>query len=733
MGTVIAFAAVTVAGLYYSLGTLQRDAHSSFLPYDTFGYFYPNLLYSLDSLRTGEGVLWNRFQNCGQPFFAVSESALLYPPTAIFLFMNIQTGMVVFLFLHMTMAGIFTYLLCRELELGPTSSLCAAFSFQFGGMTLLIASWWPTLLAHYVWLPAALAVCERLIRKPTAKGSILLAVVLALQLLAGYPQLTFLTYQVVALRVVWECVTHWTSQMPRVLAAVAAGLILMPALAAAQFLPSLEVARESLRAGKLTTEEILPNAHLTWAEFRELVGERRHYGAVFVLVPLMLCGLAPLAAPNRRKALGYVLIAALYFGLAFEGPLFDLYRKLPLGSTFRLPNRFLWLTGFACSVLVAFGVEALFRDGHRFQRRPWLIMLPTLAGAGLLFWLSPRGLRGEEWLLVAGALLLCGLATRGPRSVWFVAVALPGLVLCSLFLVLQRPYYAVEDEMFTRRPAVFEFLREKMTLQNRYYHVGRHPDYSMMPKSASIFHVPSITDYETQAAKRYAAFFVRLNHDRTMRTINDFYYRIDPAPRNLHLLNLAATRFVLLDNSRRKRPWEPPRSFKRRHRIAGLQIYENVDALPRAFFVRGVKVIQDPARLLQVLASAQYDPLEIALIEEAVPVPEPSADTAGVVKIVEDHSEDLTLQVDATGPGFVFVSDQFYPGWVATVNGESVPITRANYTFRLVPVPAGSSTVEFHFEPTSVRLGAAISAASALGVCLLLWWQQRRGEDPRSM
>ena len=60
------------------------------------------------------------------------------------------------------------------------------------------------------------------------------------------------------------------------------------------------------------------------------------------------------------------------------------------------------------------------------------------------------------------------------------------------------------------------------------------------------------------------------------------------------------------------------------------------------------------------------------------------------------------------------LSDRWYPGWKASVNGADVPVLRANGVFMAVPVPAGVSDVEFHFTPGSVVLGAAISLAGML-------------------
>ena len=75
--------------------------------------------------------------------------------------------------------------------------------------------------------------------------------------------------------------------------------------------------------------------------------------------------------------------------------------------------------------------------------------------------------------------------------------------------------------------------------------------------------------------------------------------------------------------------------------------------------------------------------------------------------------------MSAPARGFLYLADQYFPGWRATVNGAPAPILRANYAFRAVEVPAGTSTVEFRYRPVSVLIGAAITAITLAGLAIL--------------
>jgi uncharacterized membrane protein YfhO len=69
----------------------------------------------------------------------------------------------------------------------------------------------------------------------------------------------------------------------------------------------------------------------------------------------------------------------------------------------------------------------------------------------------------------------------------------------------------------------------------------------------------------------------------------------------------------------------------------------------------------------------------------------------------------VTIDVDATGRGLLALSDTFYPGWTATIDGQETPILRANGVMRAIVVETGRHTVNFHFLPGSFRSGAIVS------------------------
>lgn len=65
-------------------------------------------------------------------------------------------------------------------------------------------------------------------------------------------------------------------------------------------------------------------------------------------------------------------------------------------------------------------------------------------------------------------------------------------------------------------------------------------------------------------------------------------------------------------------------------------------------------------------------------------------------------------------PGLLFLSDNYYPGWKATIDEKSVQIIKANYSFRAIEIPSGIHTVTFSYKPFSFYIGSVISLVSFL-------------------
>jgi hypothetical protein len=154
----------------------------------------------------------------------------------------------------------------------------------------------------------------------------------------------------------------------------------------------------------------------------------------------------------------------------------------------------------------------------------------------------------------------------------------------------------------------------------------------------------------------------------------------------------------------------------------------------RALAVYDYRVDHDPVSVLNQVRSGTFDPQHTLLLEDAPadektapenPPPDGSTNTS--VQILSDQADQVNIEADLPRPGFLLLLDTYFPGWVATVNGQPATIYRADYNFRAVQLPAGQSMVSFNYQPASFRIGLALSLMSALTLGAVYLWTQKKG------
>ncbi len=161
-----------------------------------------------------------------------------------------------------------------------------------------------------------------------------------------------------------------------------------------------------------------------------------------------------------------------------------------------------------------------------------------------------------------------------------------------------------------------------------------------------------------------------------------------------------------------------------------IKLYKNRGPLPRAWLVKDHKIMDSNA-ILSVMAQKEFDPRKEVLLEETPPsltLPHRGGGVSGgEAEIISESNNRLALQVKVPEDNLLILSDTYYPGWKAFVDGKESKIYRADYTFRAIPLNAGTHQVEFVYDPISFKLGAGVTALGILGCIGIGWVARRRG------
>ena len=162
-------------------------------------------------------------------------------------------------------------------------------------------------------------------------------------------------------------------------------------------------------------------------------------------------------------------------------------------------------------------------------------------------------------------------------------------------------------------------------------------------------------------------------------------------------------------------------------------IYDNPAALPRTWLVDAQEVVPGDGAQLDRVGSAAFTPRTEVLTGSRLPglatahrssAKEPTTGI-GSARIDNYGAEKVTITAHADRASELVLSDTWFPGWQATVNGRAVPISEVDYLLRGVAVPAGTDHITFTYDPPSfsrgweLRLAAAVVILVALAAALL--------------
>ena len=157
---------------------------------------------------------------------------------------------------------------------------------------------------------------------------------------------------------------------------------------------------------------------------------------------------------------------------------------------------------------------------------------------------------------------------------------------------------------------------------------------------------------------------------------------------------------------------------------ASYHMVDRMNALPKAHLVHQYTVKKSQQEILSTLFDPLFDPHTTAVIEvdPSLNSPELSIDPKGgstpIITEEVTQSEYLKFSVKTSAPGIFVLTDNYYPGWHARVDGKETEIFRANYSFRGVFLEEGEHTVEFFYKSESLWYGCILSLLSIVVLVL---------------
>ncbi len=311
------------------------------------------------------------------------------------------------------------------------------------------------------------------------------------------------------------------------------------------------------------------------------------------------------------------------------------------------------------------------------------------------------------WLSLVRAGYLCGglaivalvssvLRPRAGRVLLVVGIL--GLLCGDLYNYCSRYIVTFDANTWIWDEEVSEFF----TSQREPFRVSSPATWADGPSDPMMYGVGTLEGIEPNVPNRFNALF-RFTQAEPADVMRTSYHIARHSP-VFDLLNL---RYVVRSNA--ESATRPPDEIER-FSSPRLVVTERKSSMPRAFVVHTYEIIADEKRALGRLTSMNYR--KAALLEKRPSIEPQEPDSPSSVVVEEYLPERVVLNVACDAPGLLVLSDIYYPGWIAEVDGSRAEILRADYALRAVALPEGKHTVEFRYEPFWFKFGAWTSGLS---------------------
>ena len=507
------------------------------------------------------------------------------------------------------------------------------------------------------------------------------------------------------------------------------------------------------------TEIGYPKYNTYWKEnYNVLYGYIGLFSLILVLIALLF---------KRNKytwAIFGVTAFAFLFALGRYTPFYYvIYHTIPFFKLFRGPGKMLFMYIFSMSILAGIGSSSLF---ERIKKKQAVILnwIKRLLIISLIFSTLILGLVllnkgsimnvGESMIrqqygegdklheldyylnrveliyrstiknvafvsfLLLCSILLLNYKLKNPRKIKlrYFKIALVLFIILDLFFyaVPKIEYVKDSEEIFVKNDLII-FLEKDDSLY-RIMDTTRGLDQELTIRNG----IQKVGGYDNVLLSEYNEFMNLLTGDKDKVLHIEHSLGFDELNatkiKNYKILDLLNVRYIFaeerLENDNLKLVYNATVYINRWDVYRDVKVYENKEVLPRAYIVRNAKIVDEDNILEEIL---KINPKQEVIIEQE----HKHLQNPGEFKeaeIVFYSPNKITINVSLDNPGFLVLSEIYYPGWKAYDNGKKVKVLKANYILRAIYLEEGEHMVEFRYDPLSYKIGKIITIISLLSL-----------------
>jgi len=770
--------------LFFSITLLyfhpMLSCKNLFVERDLSAFFIPPKYLWVKLIGQGEFPLWNPYNYSGIPLLAALQPGVLYPPHIFYLFLPFNVVWNWLIILHFVLSGITMYIFLRYLKASALASFIGGIILVLSGYMMSIHS----LLTHLFsvpWFPLITMYFLKYLNDKKNKYLLLCTFYLTMQFLAGAPEIVMMTLFVIFIFAIFpsifinEKTTHSFG-----IKAVLLTVLIFLLLSSIQLLPFIELKSFSIRSAGLSYQEattwsfdwkdfiqfILPDAFGYFQTTEKYWSNQSWLKTVYLgIIPLVLSMFYFMSKDKRKWVFLLFIIVSFMIALGRNTLLYNLLYHIPPFNSMRYPVKYLFLFFMVISITSALGFDKLM-EGVEKKDRSTKVFISIIFYIGFLFaalWgyvnffeseihlflerngYTPNAYNDIKFNLhnikrfllfsfIFCTILFFYLGLKRHKRI--ALYAMPFVLIADLFLANYSFYYPVSWDWYMSRNDFIEILsKNKQT--DRYFTTKKtskefeHFPYdraTLSPAYASIFSLYTIWGAEVMRVSHHDILLNMLLNSASVhdgKKVFDFSgiryvitsYKMDD--KDLRLIR------ELPVNEKKAYLYEYTR-FPGRFLLFNNEVYakdtnaafekltdKNIDLRSTLILIDSEKGQNTPSIALSPnQKNTSFEDIKGGLLGKATPV---------LYK-----ANKVVIECDATTDAFLYVSDTFYPGWRAYVDGKSTKIYQANLAFRAVKIPKGIHRVEFRYIPFSFYLGLMLTI---FGVVVCIWLIKRDRKD----
>ncbi|MBI5695195.1 MAG: YfhO family protein [Nitrospirae bacterium] len=739
-----------------------------------------------EMLSTRSLMLWNPYIFAGMPFLASFSFPFFYPGSLLFFVLPYDFSMSYVYVLHTFLMGCFMFAFLRHTKLSRQASFVGGLLFMFAAHYIsLIYPGHGGKIFTITYLPLGLLFLDRGLDEKPFYNMTLMGLMVGLMFYASHVQILFYCGITLLFFFLFRVAAGVRSNGIKWAGRGALGFgyafLLGIMLYAVILVPAWEYRGHTERKGgivgassyEFATSFSQPPEDMLYLLLRNPFGWGKDYGPLTPTTSdpfykgriglrlsidyLSVFGavLALIALFFRRniytKAFFGLALLAAFLALGGFNPLYYyVYKLVPGFSIFRVPYAIMILIPLAVAVMSAQGMQYLLDADE--ARTGGGLMKFILAGCGALvvmlavslyFVTNPASV--TSWLLgfetvremlwgeygdlmtrfgffmdnvlmflalLAVSLVLLFVYRRGILGVKYLTLAVSAFILADLWsigweFIKVVPTSSIESVYFRESPEIKYMKADKG---------GQFRVFSLVTNNELLYHrIQALTGYHAANLENINKLLETINFGNSTLDLLNARYLMLPKEPQYDFLNYPepearaelAKKYELLDDTE-------------------IYFYRNKTAAPRAYLVSDLWRLENDNQALTVLADRRFVPAQVAVVTEDVggdaPFDQGADLTAQRVSITAYEADRMELDVSSPANSFMVISEVWYPGWKAYVDGKETQVYRTDYALRGIAMPAGEHKVVMEFSPATFKVGAAMSITALLflaGVVLL--------------